>query len=670
MSYNRLIDLERVILSKNLFFFKQYLLQFFFIIILVSVSTSVLLSNDAFSASTGSGTLTVTDDGLCNGDGFSDFRFPKWWDVFQDGTVHLNITPGFMICTSGVDINKKCNAASDCSTTNGQCQSNANTGTCGAQAAGTCTVGGNIGTSCTANNNCTTVTGTCSSGICTTGKVGQSCSSNPQCNLSGVCTLPPRTCTVGNIGATCSNNTACNTKSCAQNAPAHPGGDCTTTGDAFCNIAGTCESALECSGPASVFVAGIDGNACEEDTDCTETNETGCNTGTCDNNICSLTGDDCTTDADCTGFCEFKDEIEDSGRTDNGDIDVCYDTPAGMCLDANVYYCDEETEANVHVAAQGQSFVATLLRAVASTDGEPCTEDSDCEAPGATAVCDNGTCDSPITQCGSILSDCTNEVGSFCCGLSQGAYGAPKSIATALPTGIAYGSCGPNSEPAPGSGFLPAAACLGCDAFDGDPNGTTIGIHLTRSLTLDNLNTLIAYLPSGGTPGIFKTNLIGADTHYDAPSDIPDPNPGNTNSKGEGAGVLAGQTMACALNTFLSNCDPPFGGNGSFTGSGFDNFKLPASGAPVCTKRSGPDKVLGTGDDICQAFSYPSCVATKTVAEVNTCANQYLATGASSCNCSASDLNVALDNINNEFDGCGEVVACPQGVVSGVFSCQ
>ena len=52
-------------------------------------------------AGVGSGTLTVSDDGLCSGTGFSDFDSPNHWDVFQGQIIHINISPGFSICTAG-----------------------------------------------------------------------------------------------------------------------------------------------------------------------------------------------------------------------------------------------------------------------------------------------------------------------------------------------------------------------------------------------------------------------------------------------------------------------------------------------------------------------------------------------------------------------------------------
>src|SRR5262250_1889053 len=103
-------------------------------------------------------------------------------------------------------------------------------------------------------------------------------------------------------------------------------------------------------------------------------------------------------------------------------------------------------------------------------------------------------------------------------------------------------------------GFLPAACSQGCNAFFGDPNATTIGIHGTRAVTLNDLQTLIAYLPAGGTAKAFNTTgpiAPGTDTHYSGGNIGGSQNVSGSGSKGNGAGVLAGQTMASELNAYL-----------------------------------------------------------------------------------------------------------------------
>jgi uncharacterized repeat protein (TIGR01451 family) len=260
---------------------------------------------------------------------------------------------------------------------------------------------------------------------------------------------------------------------------------------------------------------------------------------------------------------------------------------------------------------------------------------------------------------------CTNVAGSLCYGLGQGAYAAANSLA--MCTGA---TCNPVTG---GLGYLPAANASGYNAFAGDPNATTIGVHGTRAVTIapssssggtsatfsTDLATLIAYLPTTGAPGSFDSKLVGLDTHYAAPSAIPDLSAGG--SKGQGGGTLAGQAMTCSLNSFLSGIP------GGFMPSGFGGFTLPATGTLVCTKRAGSDKMLGTGDDICEAFSYQSCVAGKAVSAVLAAANQQLALKSNTLGCTASQLSTALNNINVEFDQGGTVIVCPAGVVPGTY---
>ena len=265
------------------------------------------------------------------------------------------------------------------------------------------------------------------------------------------------------------------------------------------------------------------------------------------------------------------------------------------------------------------------------------------------------------TRITGAASTCTPEEGSLCCGLSQGAYGAAASLATCTTP-----ACNPITG---GVGYLPAAAAAGFDAFTGDPNATTIGVHGTKAVTIGpqsgnsiaSLPTLIAYLAATGTPGKFN-GTVRSDTHYSSANSIPDPSGGG--SKGQGSGVLAGQTMTTSLNIFLS------GVAGGFTPDGFGGFRLPTGAARLCTKRSGPSKVLGSADDVCEAFSYPSCVSGATVSSVLAASNQHLTTGQNSLGCTASNLASALTNINQQFDQCGNVIACPAEVTAtGPFPC-
>jgi len=411
--------------------------------------------------------------------------------------------------------------------------------------------------------------------ICTAGgNTNDRCSGDADCNVAGRCTGSPTS------------------KTCTANSPVNAGGTCTS--DAQCSYtapAGTCALALECSGDTSVFVRGKDGNVCTQDTDCTAVGETGCDTD---------------------GFCKVVDQVDTSGRIGNGAIDVCYTTRGDMCATATVAYCGTapgDKLANAVIGDITQVIVPADLRAVDSSD----------------VVIEGDAC--------KTIPTCTNQVNSLCCTLTQGAYGAVNSVATAA------GSTGNCSGT--GLGFIPAAICAGVNPFTGDPNGTTIGLHPTRSVTVNNLTALIGYLPTGSTAGALKSSTN--DKHYSS---------GPYDSKGDGGGVLAGQTMACQLNDFLSdNGFTPGGVTGNLGG-----FVVTSS---VCTARSGNDKVVGTDDDITNTFTFPSCVFGKTVQQILDAANALLGGVANSLGCSATDLNNALSNINVMFDQCGKVVACP-----------
>jgi len=514
--------------------------------VLIAFAVAGVVPAEAASIRVGSGGLTVDNDQEeCPGaSGFAQKVEPRYWDVFRGETVHLQIEPAFSICTSGVNVGRRCVSSSlDCSTRVGRCQGLAN-------------------------------------------------------------------------------------KKCNSNSPVNAGLSCTT--DADCNINGTCELSLECEdGPSTVFVQGNTPTPCTQDSDCFAPGETGC--------------------LESLGFCEFQDEIE--AEVVGGTIDVCYHTPFDFCRFGRVAYCgDPFLVANENHPTGSQTFTESQLRAV--------DENLD-----------------PIEHCHRVTPPCTNEEGSFCCSLTQGAYGAPNSVATAACPGTPAECPSTPQASGAGCGFIPAACSQGCDVFAGDPNGTTAGIHGTRAVTLDNLSTLIAYLPSGGTAGCFRScshpqTPVCADTHYGTPAAIPDLNPQGSNSNGQGGGVLSGQAMATRLNSFLSSCPTPFGGSSTFTASGFGGFQIPSDGSLVCTRRSGPDKIVNSSDDVCEAFAYPACTAGQTIDNVLAAANAMLAHCSDDVlGCGATDLNVALSNANVQFDQCGEVVACPGGQAAGVFTC-
>jgi hypothetical protein len=257
------------------------------------------------------------------------------------------------------------------------------------------------------------------------------------------------------------------------------------------------------------------------------------------------------------------------------------------------------------------------------------------------------------------VTACPAAACTTCCTLSQGAYGAGNSVANCDTAG-----CNPISG---GTGFIPALISSGNDPFSGDPNATTIGCHPTKSVTVDNQSTLIAYLPATTGPG--QLTVVG-DQHYSTGGAIPDPQ--GTGSEGQGGGTLSGQAMTMGLNLFLSGKTL-----GSFTvPAGLGLVTFPSAGTLVCTRRAGEDKILGNGDDVCQAFSYPNCVAGKTVSEAVGAANAFLCSGNTSGQpsplntCTGSELDDALATLIQQYDACGSTITCPVPVTPGVFSCS
>lgn len=484
-------------------------------------------------------------------------------------------------------------------------------------------------------------------GSCTTGPfVGKQCTATSDCTSAGSCNKGTHQCK-GNPSMSCSF-------------------------DDDCDILGTCTpGTLECSGSTTVWVKGKHGS---------------CQSGQVGTQGDCASGETCV-DEGGIFTCSFADPIAATVSGDGKSIDVCYTTAADSCFTAAVAYCTIGNEAADNMpsgsgsrAASGLRFVNTCgVLGTCSISGDPCFDGGGCKMGGG--VCVGAFKPDAIQDCEREIPTCSNEVGSFCCGLTQGAYGAPNSIATAQCSSGSPATC-PSSPVTAGAGcgFIPAACSQGCDIFAGDTgcpsgvgNATTAGIHCTRAVTIDNLLTLEAYMPSISTAGCFKTSgpsAVSGDTHFGTAGSIPDENPQQTNSRGEGGGVLAGQAMATRLNDFLSNCATPFGGSSTFTAPGFGGFQIPSDGSLVCTKTSGGDKTLGTGDDVCRAFAYPSCTWGQTIGSVLNAANTFLATCSDSIlGCSAVDLNVALTNANEEFDNCGVVIDCGSQTTAGTFTC-
>lgn len=137
-------------------------------------------------------------------------------------------------------------------------------------------------------------------------------------------------------------------------------------------------------------------------------------------------------------------------------------------------------------------------------------------------------------------------------------------------------------------------------------------------------------------------NSGNGDVVINVAGDVPDPN--GSGSNGDGAGTLAGQTLAMTLNVAMSNlgANPP----------GLGSHPLSAS---FCT-------CDGNGGHA-GPFAIPQCAldAAGTVNDLLSLANHVLAGEALSDfgTCTYSDIASALDALNNGFDECRTVCTCP-----------
>jgi hypothetical protein len=147
-------------------------------------------------------------------------------------------------------------------------------------------------------------------------------------------------------------------------------------------------------------------------------------------------------------------------------------------------------------------------------------------------------------------------------------------------------------------------------------------------------------MPTNGGPS--QLNPANGDVTISVASDVPDPN--GSGSNGDGAGTLAGQTLAMTLNVALSGkgLQPP----------GLKDYVLTTS---FCTC----DPNGGTASP----FAISQCVLDNapTVDDLLSLANHLLAgqSPATIAPCTYSDIDSALDALNNGFDECRTICSCP-----------
>jgi len=431
---------------------------------------------------------------------------------------------------------------------------------------------------------------------------GNVCNGNETCSAFGQC--------VHGTPLICNNSNPCTVESCIPATGCHsdnkPDGTSCSDG-AFCNGAEICMTGTCTSQPAP---------DCNDHNPCTIDS---CNTA---NNACQNTpvdhpvaGCSCPNgDSDCDNHnvCDGVETCDSSHQFCHpGTPLVC--TTANQCLDP---ICDPQTGCGTTPKPSG----------TACDDGDTCTVNDKCTdstCGGFPLSCDDGnpctadTCDSQTGCSNASIPGCGTGGGTLCT-LTQGAYGAGNGAANGAQGWITSNpSVLPASIGAPGTG---------------------------ASVTIDTQAGLIAFMPTNGTPSAL--NPANGDVVISSATDVPDPN--GSGSNGDGAGTLAGQTLAMTLNIALSSAgaNPP----------GLGSLILTPSFCTCDGGTAGP-------------FTIPQCVLDNaaTVNNLLALANQALRgiNLAATYACSTpgqfltySDITAALDALNNGFDACRTICSC------------
>jgi hypothetical protein len=430
------------------------------------------------------------------------------------------------------------------------------------------------------------------------------CNGNETCSAFGQC--------VPGTPLDCNNHNVCTIDTCA---PA--------TGCVHTNVPDDtpCPDATVCNG-AELCKTGI----CKPGTalDCND--HKACTTDSCDSvNGCQNTpitvpGGECACpngDSDCDNHnqCDGVEKCDNDGA-------ICRPGTPPSCGTTNpclIAGCAPQTGCTTTPAPAGTTC----------DDGDVCSIQDQCVGSacgGFDLSCDDGdpctadACDSQTGCSNTPIANCGDQTGATFCTLTQGAYGASNGIANGKQGWVTHHL-----------GILPASI--------GAP-GTGL------SVTIANQGGLIAFMPTGGTPNVLCGNAMPVpcpgDLTVGVAGDVPDPS--GTGSGGDGAGVLAGQTLAMTLSVALSNA----GANPT----GLGTLQLTPS---ICTcdgngGKAGPYVIsqcvldnAGTVDDLLGLAN--QALRGIPLATIDSCL-------------SYSDIASALDALNNGFDECRTACSC------------
>jgi hypothetical protein len=450
--------------------------------------------------------------------------------------------------------------------------------------------------------------GHCCSKTCDTLPAGTLCPDGDLCNGAETCSAAGQ-CVHG-TPLSCNNGNPCTVETCIPATGCHsddkPDGTSCSDG-AFCNggevcVGGTCTNQLapDCN----------DHNPCTVDS-CNPANNA-CQNTPVDHPVpgCACPNGD--SDCDNNNKCDGKETCDPSHQFCHpGTPLVC--TTTNQCLDP---ICNPQTGCGTTPKPSGTSC----------SDGDVCSVNDECTGStcgGFVLSCDDGdpctadACDSQTGCSNTPIPGCGTGGGTLCT-LTQGAYGAGN--------GAANGGQGWITN---NPGVLPAAI--------GAP-GTG------ASVTINTQAGLIAFMPTNGTPNAL--NPVNGDVVINGAGDVPDPQ--GTGSGGDGAGTLAGQTLAMTLNVALSNLGAKPTGLGSFV--------LTASFCTCDGGTAGPFTISQCVLDNAVTVNNLLVLANQALRGINLAATYSCSTPGDSL--TYSDIASALDALNNGFDECRTVCSC------------